>query len=382
MAIDFAHYEGREPAFVKHTFIDKYLPILIGKVCSVYREFVYVDGFAGPWKSVAGEAFEDTSFGIALNHMTRLRDTYRRTGQDVRMRAFLVEKEGEPFEQLKQAVSRFPEIDITPLNGKMEDFAAQIAASIPSTAFSFTLIDPKGFPEFAALMPLLKRQKAEALINFMFDFANRFAGTNLIPALEDWLSLLGDQKRRENVDEIREQRLERLAAEALRVIGGYTYAPIITVDKVLHDRPLYKLIFLSRHPKGLEVFRHCEEKTLEAQATVRSMAKAKMKADKSGMEDLFSGGSDAVPNDRSAQIIDRGRETALAYLVQILSDADNAGMLWRDLWPRILENYSATLPWLGRQVTALRKAGKIDAPGWPSDRKIIPEGSQRLIWIN
>ncbi|OYY88632.1 MAG: hypothetical protein B7Y45_14355, partial [Sphingomonas sp. 28-66-16] len=88
MAIDAAHYEGREPAFVKHTFLDKYLPALIGKVCSRYDEFVYVDGFAGPWKSAAGEKFEDTSFGIALNHMTSQRLLYLSRGRPVRMRAF------------------------------------------------------------------------------------------------------------------------------------------------------------------------------------------------------------------------------------------------------------------------------------------------------
>ena len=100
MAIDFSHYEGREQAFVKHTFLDKYLPALIGKICSTFDEFVYVDGFAGPWQSTAGESFDDTSFGIALNHMTTQRLFYQSRGRDIKMRAFLVEKDAGSFHVL------------------------------------------------------------------------------------------------------------------------------------------------------------------------------------------------------------------------------------------------------------------------------------------
>lgn len=387
MPVNFAHYDGREPAFVKHTFLDKYLPALIGKVCSPqsrYDEFVYVDGFAGPWKSAAGEEFRDTSFGMALKHMTKVRETYRNKGRDVKMRAFLVEKDSDSFAQLQQAVPRFPKIEILPLPGKMEDHAASIASSIPPSAFSFTLIDPKGFPDIGAMMPLLKRQNAEALVNFMFDFARRFAETDLIPKLEAWLSALGNTDWREHVKGLssaeREQKLERLAAEALQVTGGYTYSPVISVDKVHHDRTLYKLIFLSRHSEGLKVFRDSEEKALGAQATARSSAKAKRKDESSAIGDLFSGGEDAVPNDRSSQDIKRGREQASVRLVESLVAAGGAGMMWHDLWPPILENHSVTHSWLGHQVNSLRKSGQVSAPGWPNELTKIPKDNQILIW--
>lgn len=384
MALDFANYAGREQAFVKHTFLDKYLPALIGKVCSRYEEFVYVDGFAGPWKSVAGENFDDTSFGIALNHMTAQRLLYLSRGRDVKMRAFLVEKDANSFKQLQHAVTRFPKVEITPLEGEMESYAASIASCIPSSAFSFTLIDPKGFPEISAMMPLLKRQRAEALVNFMFDFASRFAETDLIPKLERWLSALGNTDWREHVEGLsgdkRERKLERLAAEALQVTGRYTYAPIISVDKVLHDRTLYKLIFLSRHPMGLEVFRDSEKKALGAQAEARSVAKAKKKAENSVIGDLFSDGVDAVPNDRSSQIIRRSQEQASIRLSDALMALGDTGTEWGSLWPDILENFSVTRSWLGRQVNVLRKSGQVLAPDWPSARKEIPDDKQRLIW--
>jgi three-Cys-motif partner protein len=384
MAVDIAHYDGREPAFVKHTFLDKYLPALIGKVCSRYDEFVYVDGFAGPWKSAAGEEFEDTSFGIALNHMTAQRLRYLSKGRDVKMRAFLIEKDTNSFAQLQQAIKQFSKIEVTPINGMMEEHAANIASLIPSTAFSFTLIDPKGFPEINKLMPLLELNNAEALVNFMFDFANRFGGTDLIPRLEAWLSLAGKEGWRELINGLsgvaREQVYENLAVEALREIPGFAYAPVITVDKVLHNRPLYKLIFLSRHSKGLEVFRYSEAKTLGAQAEARSAAKSKMKAAKAGMSDLFANGSDAVPNDRSSQVIRKSKEQAPAKLAELLIAAGAKGIKWSDLWPSILKDYSVTRSWLGRHVNEKRKSGELLAPEWPSTHKQIPDDAQRFIW--
>lgn len=384
MAIDAAHYEGREQAFVKHTFLDRYLPALVGKVCSKYDEFVYVDGFAGPWKSAAGESFEDTSFGIALNHMTRQRLLYLSRGRNVRMRAFLVEKDLASFKQLQQAQARYPKIEITPLDGKMEDHAAAIAASIPQHSFSFTLIDPKGFPEIGSIMPLLQRQNAEALVNFMFDFANRFGGTDLIPTLEAWLSTSAPDDWRERIravsGEQRERLYEELAVEALRRTPGYVYAPVITVDKVLHDRPLYKLIFLTRHSEGLKVFRDSERRALDAQAATRSASKAKKRDAGALIGDLFANGSDAVPNDRSAQVIRRSEDEAPRRLQAMLATADSGFRTWKECWPTILAELSVTRSWLGRQVNDLRKAGQISAPGWPSELTKIPRDEQQLKW--
>lgn len=384
MAIDIAHYKGREPAFVKHTFLDQYLPALIGKICSRYDEFVYVDGFAGPWKSAAGESFEDTSFGIALNHMTAQRLLYLNRGRDVKMRAFLVEKDPASFAQLQQATSRFPKIEITPLPGLMEDHAARIADAISDSAFSFTLIDPKGFPEIGAMLPLLQRQNSEALVNFMFDFANRFAGTDLIPRLENWLSTGGRDNWREEIKAVsgaqREKLYEELAVQALRATAGYSFSPVITVDKVLHNRPLYKLIFLSRHPAGLKVFRDSEQKALDAQATARSASKAKKRAASSPSGDLFADGEDAVPNDRSAQILRKSREDAPIRLQELLQAQGTQRATWADYWPAILQDFSVTHSWLGNHVNDLRKAGSIFAPGWPSERKRIPDDNQILAW--
>ena len=45
------HYRGREQTYLKHFFLERYLERVAYKVGSFAPEFVYVDGFSGPWKT-------------------------------------------------------------------------------------------------------------------------------------------------------------------------------------------------------------------------------------------------------------------------------------------------------------------------------------------
>ncbi|MEO6389332.1 MAG: three-Cys-motif partner protein TcmP [Croceibacterium sp.] len=382
MPIDVAHYVGREPAYVKHTFLDKYLPALIGRIGNhAFDSFVYVDGFAGPWRSTAGENFDDTSFGIALRHMTALKDSFADRGRHVRMKAILVEKDDATFTALKNAVASYPAIECLPLQGEFEDQIPRIQNEIPHGAFSFVLVDPKGFPDMERVLPLLARSNSEALVNFMFDFANRFAGTELLPALEKWLSSEGDKTWRTEVDALakidRENRLEALAVEKLRREATYTYSPVISVDKPLQDRTLYKLIFLTRHPKGLEVFRASENAALQAQAASRTNSKAAAREKKTNMSDFFGAHGD-VPNDRSSVRLREGEIQARQLLLASLASAGTAGRAWSQVWPSVLNDAVITRSKLGHIVNEMRKTRAIDAPNWPSERKIIPQEEQLL----
>jgi three-Cys-motif partner protein len=383
MAIDFKNYEGREQAFVKHTFLDKYLPALFGRIGSAFSEIVYVDGFAGPWQSAAGETFGDTSFGIALRHMTEQKRFFANKHRNVRFRAFLVEQDSKSFSELQEAVHQFPDVEVTPLHGRMEDHSAAIANAIPSNAFSFVLIDPKGFPEIDQIMALLARGNSEALVNFMFDFANRFADTNLISALEQWLTSVDGENWRENISGLsggaREQAIETLAAEALRSKGNYAFAPVISVDKVRHDRPLYKLIFLSRHQDGLKVFRDSQDKALVAQANARSAVKAKDRATATAMDDLF-GGTDTVPHDRSSLAMKTGQELATLELESLIQSSGDRGLSWLEIWPPILTKHVVTHSKLGRIANQMRREQRIAVPAWPNERTQIPKDNFRLFW--
>ena len=106
-------YEGREQSYIKHVLLERNIEALIFKTASTYDNFVYVDGFAGPWQST-NETFDDTSFGIALNALQRAKDTWKqKTGRDVKMTAILVEKDAKAFAKLKTLEANYPGVEIT-----------------------------------------------------------------------------------------------------------------------------------------------------------------------------------------------------------------------------------------------------------------------------
>ena len=44
-------YVGREQTYIKHFFLERYLERVAYNILSFRDNFVYVDGFSGPWRS-------------------------------------------------------------------------------------------------------------------------------------------------------------------------------------------------------------------------------------------------------------------------------------------------------------------------------------------
>lgn len=142
--VSLADYAGREQAYVKHVLLESYLERLVHNVASRYDHVAYVDGFAGPWLS-ANERFEDTSFGIALNALRRAKATWKQYGRDVTMSGFLVERDKSAYSRLAQVPARYPDLTVKTHCEDFLDIAPTILQEIPSKAFAFFLIDPKGW---------------------------------------------------------------------------------------------------------------------------------------------------------------------------------------------------------------------------------------------
>ena len=136
-------YSGREQSYVKHIFLESYCEQLVHKTASIFPHIVYVDGFAGPWQS-ANEKFEDTSFGIALNALRSAKSSWKDRGRDVKMSAFLVERDAEAHKKLAQVLGKYPDITIKTYAADFLTVLPEILKDIPTDAFAFFLIDPKG----------------------------------------------------------------------------------------------------------------------------------------------------------------------------------------------------------------------------------------------
>lgn len=378
------HYAGREQALVKHHFLKHYLERLIHKIASKYGEVVYVDGFSGPWKNQS-EQFDDTSFGIALRALTDAKRSWARMAhkpRQVKMTAHLVEKSPQAYARLAELQAMFPEVKIHTHKGDFTEIAPAIAQCIPSQAFSFILIDPKGFSlDLQALKPLIGRPRCEVVFNFMFDFVNRFALfedhkvapvlDKLIPT-EDWRNQLRALEHNPSATpEMRKRVIVEAFERAVSKVAGYKFVADVDVKRPDRDRTLYFLVYGTRQPPGIEVFRDCQVKSLGVQADIIGRKQVEKLAEKSSQLELLGSMQEMAP-DPNAMFLTDEMEKARNLLLNIVPTS-GIGRAWGDIWPHVLANHVIRLTELNRIANELRKSGYLLFPSWLSGSKRVPE---------
>lgn len=379
-------YQGREQAYVKHFLLSEYLEIWAHKIGSRWNEVAYVDGFSGPWQN-AGERFEDTSFGIALGALTRAKHSWKsRQGRVVRMSAYLVEKDPVAYANLQAAKVLFPDVEIKTYSSSFIDQAPSILRDIPSSAFAFFFIDPKGWRiDMKRIAPLLRRANSEVIFNFMFDFINRFATTpspGIAASLDDLILDLGWRARLTAPRPIgmtgaehRKDVLVGAFSTALASQGGYAHVAETTILRPTMDRPLYSLFYGTRSSTGLEVFRDCQIKALRKQDEARAVAKINATVAASEQQELFGSLREMAPDPTEAYFA--GELASAKALLRDLVPQAPATALWGDIWPRVLGRHVISRPQLNALAGDLRKRGQLNFLDWPP-RKRSPEDHFRV----
>ena len=370
--VTLADYAGREQSYVKHVFLERYLEALIFKTASVYSHIVYVDGFAGPWQS-ASEQFEDTSFGIALNALRRAKETWKNSGRNVRMTAFLVEQHAKAYAQLATIQPLFPDIEIKTYHDDFISIVPRIVADIPPTAFAFFFIDPKGWGiPLLKLRPMLARSKSEVTFNFMFEFINRaasmtdpdtVAGLDELMPYGNWRQRLAEAEKavgRPLTPDERKEILISAFTENLQQIGDYPYVVPTEILRPLKDRTLYCLFYATRHEIGLQEFRACQTKALDAQAATRATLKVQQEASTSGQAEFFDTLHDMGPDQMEAYLA-KEREKAKASIL-VLAPEGPSTILYRMLWPLVLSQHLVRLKDVNALCGAMKKTGELGLP--------------------
>lgn len=373
-------YVDREQAYVKHIFLERYLEALFHKTGSTYSHIVYVDGFAGPWQS-ANEQFGDTSFGIALSALRKAKASLQARGRAVRVTALLVEKNAEAYAQLETVQARYPDIEIKTYNSDFRAIVQQLADAIPREAFAFFLIDPKGWSvPLEQLRPLLSRLKSEVVFNFMFDFINRAAsmGEHVTRGLDELMPASNWQQRLRDTEaalghyglsgDARKEVLVGAFGDSLKQIGGYDYVAELTVLRPLKDRPLYCLVYGSRHESGIEVFRDCQMKALTTQAEIRAAGKVKATEVKSGQNELFESMLDMAP-DKTEAMLAAAKTNARALVLELTPQAPGF-VHYKKLWASVLAKHSVRRPDVNKICAAMRDSGELLFPDWEPGKRV------------
>lgn len=334
-------YSGREQTKAKHFILKHYLEALAFKVLT-FSDITYVDGFSGPWETKT-ENFSDSSFMIAIQVLKDAqRKIFERDGKRRRIQCFFSETNSEAFAQLQAAVAPFHKPDegfeIKTYYGKFEDAVGEIQTFINSS-FPLIFIDPTGWTGYPLdkIKALFLRRKCEVLINFMYEFVNRFASTDDEEIIASLNPILGGAGWRDRLDANlpRGTAVEKLFRETLKGVGNFDFVISTKIDKATSERPHFFITYGTKNVEGLKTFREIEYAALRAHVKSRATAKEKKREAKSKIGDLFAGHDAEVQEASIEEIVEEQKAAASADLVKALTQ--QGPLSFADVLVRLLQ---------------------------------------------
>jgi three-Cys-motif partner protein len=366
-------YSGREQTKAKHFILKRYLQALAFKVLT-FSDVTYVDGFSGPWETKT-ENFSDSSFMIAISVLQDAQQrTFERTGKRRRIRCFFSETNSAAFAKLEAEVVKFhrPEegFEIRTYCGKFEDAVSEIQPFI-GTSFPLIFIDPTGWTgyPFNKIKPLFARPKCEVLINFMYEFVNRFAYSDDQDIVASMDPILGGSGWRGRLDPNlpRGIAVEKLFRETLKSTGNFDFVISTKIDKATAERPHFFITYGTKSRDGLIVFRQTEYEALREHERNRANAKEKKREERSHTNDLFPGHQADVQEATIDEIVAEQMTRASADLVATLQ---HCGPLpFSGVVVRMLQIYMLRETNVKDICVDLAKAGKIENTWGAGNRK-------------
>lgn len=269
------YYAGREQSWVKHFVLRKYLE-RFGPIIGFGRPSItYVDGFSGPW-NIQSDQKSDSSFSIALSELRKARDTHAKRGKELRLRCVFLEQDRKRFAELKKFVDQVSDADVLPINSGFEEAIPAVIHFLDkdSDTFPFIFIDPTGWTGFGmqSIAPLLKRKPCEVLINFMLDFIRRFIEHDF--SRDSFIRLFGSDDFDADLEHLqgwdRDDAITDRYCRSLREVCGFNHVQRAMVLHPDMDKTHFMLIYGTRNPKGVEVFKDAEERAMKEQEKSRA----------------------------------------------------------------------------------------------------------------
>lgn len=372
-------YDEREQSEIKHFVLGKYLEAAT-RILGPSKTFRYVDCCAGPWKSRM-QNFSDTSFGIALREFESARDALEERGLQAKFSCLLIEKRKPAFSDLSTFVEAYEQKTIK-IQVRNWDFAARISDIVKFSStpggFSFIFIDPTGWKlaGFPTITELLRVSPGEVLINFMSSFVTRF-----IKAKDTGLNdvLGGDTSHLAHLAGAElEFGIVQHYCDQIRKIGGYKYVCSLPVMKPKSEAINFYLIYATRHPKGVEVFKSVERRTEEKTRVIRSEVQRKDRQARTGLMDLFHS-SEYYREDRYAALTSSNKERARNAVTKLIMNKGNVG--YHECWAEALQYAAVFEKDLRHWLAELESARQIEIKGRRTPHELLKRGAlHRILW--
>jgi hypothetical protein len=352
-------YLDREQSELKHYAIKLYLEAAARILGSAW-DLKYVDCCAGPWNSTACD-FGDTSFGIAFEVLRATRAEFSTRNRPPRVACLFIEIEETPFSKLNAFTERIDDI--------------VRYCSSPRT-FPFILIDPKGWKlaGISQISPLLKLKPGEVVINLMSSFITRFVNDNAT----DFSDLLG-----EDFPELRslsgtelEFAVVRKYCDLIKREGRFAYVCALPVMKPDSDAFNFYLIYATRHPKGVEVFKRVEKRTEERTHLVRADVQKRQRQERSGNFELFEP-TILYREHKYQQLATDNRGRAQRRVLDLLQTASS--VRYDDCWAEALQYSAVYESDLRLWIDAMEKNGTVLVKGRKFPKEVLKRDCGHLL---
>jgi hypothetical protein len=270
------------------------------------------------------------------------------------------------FAQLEKVVASLnkPEngFEIRTYYGEFEDAVDDIHTFIGSS-FPLIFIDPTGWTgyPFNKIRPLFARPKCEVLINFMYEFINRFVYFDDESNIASLNPILGGPGWRDRLDPNlpRGLAVEKLFRETLRLAGNFDYVISAQIDKVTADRPHFFLTYGTKSPDGLKTFRQTEYEALREYERNRANASDKKREEKSGITDMFPGQHADAKDATLDALIAQQKNLATTELTEVVLPT-HGPLPFSSIVARLLQTYKLRETNVKDICVQLANAGKID----------------------
>ena len=361
-------YRKRAQSYVKHLVLKEYLGRAAMVILSAWPDFVFVDGFSGPWRN-SRDDLSDTSFGIAVEKLRQARANWAAHGKQTDVRCVFVERRANAFARLQRAASAVSEFKVTPLKGQFEDHIGEITR-IAGRSFTLTFVDPTGWSfDLQKLAPLLKRRPGEVLVNFMYEHFRRFIEDKRDDIIQSQDRALGGSDWRSRYANLLAQGLEKEEAalevfkHQLRKVCEFDCVASARIRHPLASKTHFYLVYGTRNLKGLIEFRKAEKEALQGEEAFRIQAQAHAREDKTGQVPLF-GALDAIA---VPSLPDPRKEDQARLILWLERAIQKQPYDYEQLLKPALERYSVTETEFKDALVNMKKGGQLDfiglAPG-------------------
>lgn len=289
-------YQGREQTWLKHQVLEEYFQSWAYKMASMSRfgspiKLWFVDTFAGPWNA-RNEDLEDTSISIGLKTLESVANYWKEKNTNVEIGAIFIEKDSESYKALKKFLdSKKLNFQTHALPGAFADNVPEIEQIIKKDP-AFCFVDPTGWKgaEMECINKLVKVPYRDVLINFMYDYVNRFVDHSEGTQQEDMEKFFGGKVP----PGLNEKQMMQLYQERLKKICGLRYTANLQVVDPLRDRTKFRLVLGCNHPKALILFRDVESRVMSQQPAIVANVREEKKISRTGQLSMLEG-EDLVP---------------------------------------------------------------------------------------